>query len=31
MERAWDKAETLVMNTLLAAVAWEDVEPREGC
>lgn len=31
MERAWDKAETLVMNTLLVAVAWEDVEPEEGC
>lgn len=31
MERAWDKAETLGMNTLLVAVAWEDVEPDEGC
>ncbi len=30
MSRAWDKAAALDMNTLLVAVAWEDVEPEEG-
>ena len=30
MARAWDKAEELGMNTVLAAVTWELIEPEEG-
>lgn len=30
MERAWDKAQVLGLNTLLVAVTWELLEPEEG-
>lgn len=30
MEKVWDQAEALGMNTLLLPVAWETVEPEEG-
>ena len=30
MERAWDKAEELGLNTLLVPVTWELTEPEEG-
>ena len=30
MSRAWDKAGELGLNTLLAPVTWELVEPEEG-
>lgn len=30
MERAWDKAAKLGLNTLLVPVTWELVEPEEG-
>lgn len=30
MERVWDKAEQLGMNSLLLPVTWEMLEPREG-
>lgn len=30
MERAWDKASELGLNTLLVPVTWELVEPEEG-
>ena len=31
MEQVWEKAESLGMNCLLLSVAWELVEPEEGC
>ena len=30
MDRAWDKAEALGMNTLFFPVTWELIEPVEG-
>ena len=31
MEKIWDTARDLSMNTLLLPVSWEMVEPEEGC